>query len=235
MTTEEDKFKAIATKISPKAYKSLKRLARKQGITIYEILQMCVDTLIRYMSDQYNLTAEMEHAMSIFEHMTEWRDSANFADPSAEWEVSEATFYLTAKGKKGTRAVHVSKAFMGTKVEDVNIQRILEKALNYLVPERYIRLRSIANYVGAHNILELLDRMVDGYDLVEVENQSIRAGFEDADRAENNKPVRYGERTRRKKRGDLYADDKREAQQTIHFAPEDMPDMPELKDRKEEG
>ena len=84
----------------------------------------------------------------------------------------------------------------------------------------------IAAYVGAVNMTDLLDRMIDSYDIIEAENQSIRKDFGDADRAENNKPVRYGERTRRVKHQSVESMEAR--QQTIHFSPEDVPDLPEL-------
>ena len=226
MPTTEEKFKVISTKVSPQAYRSLKKLARKKGLTIYDMLQMCIDTLVRYMSDAHNLTPEMERMMAIFEHLTGWDGAANLADPNADWRVEEATFYLTAKGRKGVRAVHVSKPFMDRPVQTENVQEILERQLNYLIPERYKRLRLIAAYVGAVNMTDLLDRMIDSYDIIEAENQSIRKDFEDADRAENNKPVRYGERTRRVKRQSVESMETR--QQTIHFSPEDVPDLPEL-------
>ena len=37
MPTTEEKFKVISTKVSPQAYRSLKKLARKKGLTIGEV------------------------------------------------------------------------------------------------------------------------------------------------------------------------------------------------------
>lgn len=224
---KEEKFKAIATKISRPAYRKLKKLAKAKGLTVYDILQMCVDTLIRYMSDRHNLTPEMERAMSIFEHMTGWRNSANLADYTADWQIKEATLYLTAKGKQGIRAVHVELPFMGQKRETENIQEITERFFNYVLPERYKRLRLVASYVGATSMIDLLDRMIDSYDVLELSNKEIREGFQDADRAENNKPLRYGERTRRKKHESVEGYEAK--QQTFHFNAEDLPES-----RKEE-
>ena len=62
-------YEPVATKISSQAYDRLNKIARKKGLSVYELIQMVCDTLIRYMDDRHNLTPEMERAMSIFEHM----------------------------------------------------------------------------------------------------------------------------------------------------------------------
>lgn len=227
-----DRYKAVATKISTPAYHQLKRLAKAKGMTIYDMLQMCVDTLLRYMSDQFNLSKEMEQMMSMFEHCNGWANQANIADPSAEWKIEKALYFCTAKDRKGARCVLVSEPFMGQKMETVNVQEILEQTFNYLIPERYKRLRMIAAETGCHNMLDLIDTIIDAHTIIELDNQEIRKSFEDADRAENNKPLRYGERTRRKKHHAV-EDMEREKQQTIHFSPEDVPDLPELHEDKQ--
>ena len=88
----DEKFVVLATKVSRTAAEQLARIAKKKGMTIYELIQMVCDTLIRYMDDRHNLSEEMERAMSIFEHLTGWADALNLADPTVHKEVAQAVY-----------------------------------------------------------------------------------------------------------------------------------------------
>lgn len=221
MTQQTEHYKTVATKISPYAYRLLQRLARKLGMKIYELLQMCLDTLIRYASDTHNLTPEMERAMAIFEHMTGWAGCMNFAEPTGDKRISEAIYFLTSPKKKGSRAVLVTLPFFGKRGQTENVQRIVERTMELVCPERYRRLRLLADEHNCQSILNMIDRLID-YHSTDSDTEEMRKMFEDALRAENNKPVAYGERTKRKK----------------HYTPDTMPairfskeDLPELKDK----
>lgn len=222
---DEDKFVNVGTKITPHANKVLERLARKFDITKYDLLQMFCDVLVRYTSDQYNLQPEMQEMMRVFEHTIGWKDAANVADPSARWEIQEATYYLTAHGRKGVRAVHVQRPFMGNWMQTENISKIFELTLNYLMPERYLRLRQLGASLGITNMVQLIDRLIDRYDIDEQNLDEIRRSFEDCNRAQNNQPVEYGQRTRRKKHR---TPDNFDIHPEINFHASDVPDLPEL-------
>ena len=224
MTQQTEHYKTVATKISPEAYRLLQRLARKLGMKVYEILQMCIDTSIRYMSDEHNLTPEMERAMAIFEHMTGWAGSMNFAELSGDKRISEAIYFLTSPKKKGSRAVLVTLPFLGKMGQTENVQRIVERTIELLCPERYRRLRLLAAEHNCQSIIGMIDWLID-YHSTDSDTEEMRKMFEDALRAENNKPVAYGERTKRKKH---YTPD---TMPTIRFSKEDVPDLPELKDK----
>jgi hypothetical protein len=177
-------YQTVATKISNTAYERLHRIAKKKGLgSIYELIQMVCDTLIRYMDDAHNLTPEMERAMSIFEHMIGWQSAVNLADPTIEPEVCEATYYLSADGKTGTRAVHVDKPFFGNWKETENVQHILERTIELLSPQRYRRLRALAVELECSSLLELFDYLID-YHMREQDAAALREEFEDADRSE---------------------------------------------------
>ena len=197
---QEGKYEMLQTKVSPEAYARMKSIERKKGITDYGLIQMVVDTLIRYMDDRHNLTPEMEKAMSIFEHMEGWRDALNLADPTVEKIVGEAIYFLYDEEgkKKGARGVHVVKPFFGNWTEDENIQHIIERVFCLLIPEHYRRLRLLAVELGCSSQLELLDYFIDHFSK-EADLRELRRDFEDADRAENGRPLAYGQRTRRKK------------------------------------
>lgn len=198
MAQNDGKYEMLQTKVSPEAYRRMKSIERKKGITDYGLIQMVVDTLIRYMDDQHNLTPEMEQAMSIFEHMEGWRDALNVADPTVKKVVGEAIYFLyDEEGKrKGCRGVHVVKPFFGNWTEDANIQHIIERVFSLLIPERYRRLRLLAVELGCNSQLELLDYFIDHFSK-EADVAELRRIFEDANRAENGRPLAYGQRTKR--------------------------------------
>lgn len=183
MMNEKEKYVVVATKVKPEANERLDRLAQKKGLSKYELIQMVCDTLIRYMDDQHNLTAEMEQAMSIFEHMTGWKEAFNLADPTTDPEIQEATYFLGTSGRKGFRAVHVFRPFFGQAEQTENIQQIIERVISLITPERYRRLRMLAVEMDCNSLLELLDRMIDMM-TSDVDLQAIRETFEDNDRGD---------------------------------------------------
>lgn len=178
-------YVVIATKVSPLIAERLNKIAKKKGMSVYEIAQMVYDTLVRYMDDRHNLTPQMEQAMSIFEHMAGWKDALNLADPTAQMEVGEATYYMTdALGKKsGVRAVHVDKPWMGQWSQTENIKDIIERTLCLLTPERYMRLRRLVVMENCESILQLIDKLLDFHGADE-DVATYRQEFEDANRSE---------------------------------------------------
>lgn len=210
---EEKKHVVIGTKTSPQFAEIFNNICRKKGIKPYLAMQMMVDSFVRYTDDRHNLSQEMELLMSVFEHMDGWKDAFNLADPTPDRQIDEAIYFLTAGEKKGTRAIMVHRPYFGNWTETMNVQQILERVIEVLMPERYRRLRGLARDMECSSILELLDHMIDAHTIDNL-NKELRQEFEDAARAENGKPLEYGARTRQKshKSVDMY-----EKPQTIHF------------------
>lgn len=179
----EDNYVLVATKLSPSANARLEMIARRRKMSKYELIQMVCDVLIRYCDKAHNLSREIELVMAVFEHMIGWDSCFNVADPTATPEIVEATYYLTAEGKKGVRAVHVERPFFGEWTQNFNVQEILEKTICLLMPERYKRMRQVAVDMGATSLLQLLDEMIDTYTQA-ADMDAIREEFEDADRSE---------------------------------------------------
>ena len=47
MKDKREGYQTVATKISNLAYERLNKIARRKGLTIYELIQLVCDTLIR--------------------------------------------------------------------------------------------------------------------------------------------------------------------------------------------
>ena len=182
---EEPKSKTIAAKVSIECAEQIDHIAKMKGITANELGGMVYDTLVRYMSSSHNLTPEMEQAMSIFEHLSGWKDALNFSDPTVTKEIGEATYFLyDSTGKNhGTRAVHVTRPWIGDWEQTENIQLIFEREVCLLMPERYQRLRSLAVDQGCMSLLQLIDKLLDFHG-ADDDVREFRQQFEDANRSE---------------------------------------------------
>ena len=187
----------VATKLSPEAEEQLSRIAKAKGMTKFELLRMVCDTIIRYMSDAHNLTPEIEKAMSIFEHMTNWADHFNFADPGIKKEVAQAVYILhdADQKKHGFRATMVSKPFCGDCEQTENVIDIFERLFNILMPELYLKLYKARILLECSRVTEVISMLVDA-EIIEHMNEEYRREFEDAGRADNARRIGYGERTK---------------------------------------
>lgn len=200
---DRQKYEMMQTKVSKETYDALKRIERKQGISIYSIIQNMCDCIRRYTEDRTRLSPMVEKAMNMLEHMIGWKDNFNVADPNADPEICEATYYLNDKnGKKGIRVVHVERPFFGEWKQTMNLQQILERFMCLTFPSLYRRLRFIAVCRECNSILELLFDIVGELEREE-DKRDLAQPFEDAQRSDFGKAMEYGQRTRRKKHQDM--------------------------------
>lgn len=193
----DEKYVTLATKVSRTAAEQLARIAKKKGMTIYELIQMVCDTLIRYMDDRHNLSEEIERAMAIFEHLVGWADALNLADPTVHKEICQAVYiFQDADGqKKGFRAKMVSKPFMGIWEEDSNVMHIFERVLNVCMPELYMKLYRAKVVLECDSVSEVINRLADAEVIIRM-NGEMRQEFEDAARMDNGRAVAYGQKTK---------------------------------------
>ena len=184
--SNQDKHVVVATKLSRQAAERLAKIAKHKGMTIYELIQMVCDTLIRYM-----------RAMSIFEHMVGWADALNLADPTVQKEIAQAVYiFQDANGaKKGFRAVMVDKPFMGQWTEDQNVMHIFNRIFNICMPDLYMKLFRARILLGCNNVSEVINLLADAQVIMHL-NDEYRKDFEDADRADNGHAVQYGQKTK---------------------------------------
>ena len=193
----DEKYVVLSTKVSRRAAEQLARIAKKKGLTIYELIQMVCDTLIRYMDDRHNLSEEMERAMSIFEHMVGWADALNLADPTVHKEVCQAVYiFQDADGqKKGFRAKMVNKPFCGLWTEDSNVMHIFERIFNICMPDLYMKLFRARILLGCETVSEVINMLADAEVIMHL-NGELRQEFEDAARMDNGKGYGYGQKTK---------------------------------------
>ena len=181
----ENNFEIIATKVAPDVARRIEKIAAAKGMTKYQLNQMVLDTIVRYMDSAHNMTEEMERVMSVFEHMIGWADALNLADPTSKKEVTQAVYVMhDASGKKkGCRCSMVSQPFFDQWEQTENITTIFERMVEVLLPDMYRRLRELAVKMDCSSMVELLLTLADTAD-VEYMNAEFRKEFEDADRSD---------------------------------------------------
>jgi hypothetical protein len=193
----DERHVVVGTKLSRASAEQLARIAKHKGCTIYQLIQMVCDTLIRYTDDRHNLTQEMEQAMTIFEHMTGWADSINIVDPTIQKEIVSAVYILQdAEGKKkGLRATMVDKPWMGIWNQTENVLQIFERLFNILMPELYTKLYRARVELECNTVCEVINLLADAEVIARL-NDEYRKDFEDCARADNGKDYGYGRRTK---------------------------------------
>ena len=230
----DERYVTLATKVSRTAAEQLARIAKKKGMTIYELIQIVCDTLIRYMDDRHNLSEKMERAMAIFEHMAGWADALNLADPTVHKEVCQAVYiFQDADGqKKGFRATMVNKPFFDEWTQTENVMDIFERIFNICMPELYMKLFRARIILGCESVSEVINMLADSEVIMHL-NGELRKEFEDAARADNGKDYSYGMKTKglQHRTPDSVAEDHRFQQTHIVFDDDDR----ELADSEAEG
>ena len=193
----DERHVVVGTKLSRASAERLARIAKQKGCTIYQLIQMVCDTLIRYTDDRHNLTQEMEQAMTLFEHMQGWADSINLVDPTIQKEIVSAVYIIQdAEGKKkGLRATMVDKPWMGIWNQTENVMQIFERLFNILMPELYTKLFRAKVELECNTVTEVINLLVDN-EVIARQNDEYRKDFEDCARAENGKDYGYGRRTK---------------------------------------
>ena len=170
---KEQGFVTVATKVSESMARVLNQIARAKGIKVYELMQLVCWFLVKYTSDEHNLSEDMQKLMILFHSEVGWKEAFNLCNPSADTEIAQEILILQQTDKRGFGAVMVDKPFMGKWTETENVNQIVERALNVCLPDVYLRLRRLATKKDMQ-IVELLVDMVDNETLEYINEENRR-------------------------------------------------------------
>ena len=176
-----EEYKAIATKVSQQAAAMLDAVCRKNGITLYELLQTICDCAIRYMSDEHRLSNDLQRIMEIF--FSELRNS-NFriSDYTQDPGIIEAILILGDRKHKGNRAVLVEEPFFGNTTENWNEPQQLEAYLSKVMPLLYRRIRMVGAELDTRTAYETIYMLVTQALTNDTIADELRDMFSDNDR-----------------------------------------------------
>ena len=186
----------VGTKVSPEAYARLQSIAKERGMTVYDMLQMFCDVMIRYMDDRHNLSEHMNQMIVIFDGINSWDKSNTLLNLERTAKILEA-FYVIGGIKSGTKSVtlegrrvmHVEggqNELFHDRTCTFNIQEIMEKFICILVPEVYKHLRRIGTELHTNSVLETMLKLAEWHSDNETAAE-LRRIFEDNDWVQNAK------------------------------------------------
>lgn len=208
--------KTVNAKINDYSAELLYRLCRRKGLIVNNLIKLCVEVLIRYMSDKHNLTPDMEQMMSIFEHTEGWKNAFSLCDVDGETEIAAAIYFVqSAEGKTGIRPVWVEKPFFGNWTQDINPVTILEKFITLATPDLSKRLRGLAVEIGCKTMFETIFTLCAMYGKDAYE-QMFREEFSDCNRSEFGLRPHEGTPFRRKMHKEV------DSQEGLDFRPFDQ-------------
>ena len=92
MTKDKSTNKTIQlqTKVSPEVYARLESICKQYGFSIFILLRMLSECIIRYMDDEHNLSEDLNRIMRMFEDIPGWKKSICLAEGLEEMDIVEA-------------------------------------------------------------------------------------------------------------------------------------------------
>lgn len=184
--TKEQEFRNtihLTTRVSPEVGAQLMAISKRYGTSIFFILRMFADCLIRLSDDRHNLSQDLMRIIRQFENIPGWSKSICLADDTQEFGIVEAIYILRAPGKEGSRLVHVERPTLeGDDKWEVtyNVQRILERFIEVMNPSLYRHLRLLAVKLGTESMLDTIQRIADEY-MENPDEVELRLQFEGND------------------------------------------------------
>lgn len=215
-----EKFENVSTKVAADVKEQLNRILSQMGLNEYQWLQLMIEVTIRMMDDRHNLSEAMAKMIQMFKMVPGFKDAASLVDANAEGQIDGAIYFVNVKGKKGYKPVMVERTwFDGQWNETHNVRDIVECVIQRCAPDSYMKLREHMQELECDSVFECLMTMVDAYSLTRLDEE-IPAMFNDM-RADNGKALKYGARTKRKKR---YTPDTMPEQTSLNFNQESEAD-----------
>lgn len=179
----ENKFEQIQTKVSPEMFVRLKAIEKAHGVSIFKMLRMLAECIIRFMDDQHNLSEDLLRVIRMFENIPGWKRSICLAAGVEDMEIVEAFYVLREKGKNGNRLVHVERPVMAGDEQwtaTYNIQTMMERWMELMNPSLYRHLRQLSVDFGNESILDTISTIATRYKDNEDE-VALRLEFEQID------------------------------------------------------
>lgn len=224
MKKEDEKFKQMATKISPAAAEVWDAICQARQTDTYHILQNFIYTMIRAAADPHGLNPEIEKIMTMLEADSGWQSAFNLANPD-HLKVAQVVLILEQEGHKGYGAVMVDKPFADKSIMTECVDEILERVCEVTMHGIYRRLRVLGGKMGCEHLSDILLTMIDAQTVLQLDEEERDEMRAPGNFTDSGREYAYGKKTKsiHHKGVDMY-----DRQTTIRFSPSDTPDLPEL-------
>ena len=217
---KDDGYVNVSTKVPPNVDELLNILASMRGMQVYQLLQLLIHGFISYAKAEQTVPDEFRHMYESLKFDAAWNKAYNFCSPTAQQDIAQMILILQQPGRKGFGMAMIDKPFMSEATMTRSIPAIYERMSKLsLGTNDYIRLRRMNISMGTQSELETVRMMLDAQELINIEAADREELPTMGDRAENNRPYIYGQRTRQTKR--RTPDGEAMRQQRIVFTDED--------------
>ncbi len=163
----ENKVVQLQTKVSSEVYARLESICKKYGFSIFQLLRMLCDCIVRFMDDSHNLNEKLTRIIRMFENLPGWKKSICLAEGTSEMDIVEAIYILRKKGDDGYRMTMVERPMMAGDAEGwqctYNVQRIFERFVEVTNPSLYRQLRSVAVDMELESLYDLVNSLANIY------------------------------------------------------------------------
>ena len=175
----------IQTKVTPEMYARLAAISNQYGMSVFKLLKMLCDCLIRFMDTETNLSDDLLRIIRMFEGMPGWKKSISLADGFDEdTEIVEAIYVISRRGQKGYRLMMVERPMLDGDAEGwtctFNIQRILERFMEVCNPGLYMHLRRLSVDLGSESLFDTIHTIANLY-MENPDESELRLQFESND------------------------------------------------------
>lgn len=175
----------INTKVTESSLKRLKAICVKNGFSLFDMLQMMLDCMIRFMDDRHNLDENLIRIIRMFEGLPGWKTALRLTDDMTDAEIMEAWYVLRhPQGTGSPRIVHVTRPMLDGDPENwtatYNIQEQLERFIELTNESLYKHLKIVSEELGSPSFIDTIHRIADAV----VENPDeieLRLQFENND------------------------------------------------------
>ena len=214
----DEKFVAMATKISPAAAEVWDAICQARQTDTYHMLQNFIYTMIRAAADPHALNPDIQKILTMLDTDAGWQKAFNLCAPNAKAKVSQVVLIMEQEGRKGFGAVMVNRPFMGDATMTECTDDILERVCEVTMRGIYRRLRLLGARMECNNLSDVLLTLIDSQTILDLAGDVQAEGPQMGDRADNGHEYAYGKRTKQTKRR---TPDTLDRQQRITFTDED--------------
>lgn len=175
----------INTKVTESSLKRLKAICVKNGFSLFDMLQMMLDCMIRFMDDRHNLDENLIRIIRMFEGLPGWKTALRLTDDMTDAEIMEAWYVLRhPHGTGSPRIVHVTRPMLDGDPDHweatYNIQEQLKRFIKLTNESLYKHLKIVSEELGSPSFIDTIHRIADAV----VENPDeieLRLQFENND------------------------------------------------------
>ena len=196
----DEKFVAMATKISPAAAEVWDAICQARQTDTYHMLQNFIYTMIRAAADPHALNPDIQKILTMLDTDAGWQKAFNLCAPNAKAKVSQVVLIMEQEGRKGFGAVMVNRPFMGDATMTECTDDILERVCEVTMRGIYRRLRLLGARMECNNLSDVLLTLIDSQTILDLAGDVQAEGPQMGDRADNGHEYAYGKRTKQTKR-----------------------------------